>query len=129
MKRYHNPVHWAWFLERHSFTVYFVRELTALPVFLYAVNLGVGAICHGLGEPPFQAWIVAQASWPLIALAALTLAASLLHAGTWFVVSERLLPVAVSRAVPRFTIAIAQAVTLVAVTAALIVGLIVAGAS
>jgi len=123
MTRYSKPVTRMWFLQKKSFMLYFAREFTALPVLLYALNLGVGAACHGLGEPPFRAWLAAQASWPLIGLAVLTLGASLLHAGTWFVVSERLLPSVLSRALPRFTVAVAQAVALLGIGAALVAGL------
>jgi fumarate reductase subunit C len=112
-----------WFISRPDFLLYVVRELTAIPVAIYAINLGVGALCLGAGTGAWRAWVSAQGTIPGLILSAVVLAASVLHAATWFAVSPKLVPVSIRRRIPGYAITIAQWLSLGSVAAAMWVAL------
>lgn len=71
---------------------YLARELTSVFLVVYALVLAVGLWRLSQGEAAFDAWRAALASPLAIVWHGLTLAASLLHAITWFQALPRTLP-------------------------------------
>jgi fumarate reductase subunit C len=126
MQRYEPPVSRAWFVERADFALYAARELTAIPIGLLALDLGVGALCHGHSEAAWEAWLSWHRPWPAIAASAIGLAAVALHAATWFAVSPALLPARVGPRIKRaFSLgqgAVALGIALAAVVALRLLG-------
>ena len=126
-RRFDPPVSRAWFLERADFALYAVREATAVPIALFALDLGLGALCHGHSEAAWAAWLAAHRSWPAIALSVVGLAAASLHAATWFAVSPALLPPGLGRRGKR-AVSLGQAAVAIGVAVAAIVALRLLGA-
>src|SRR4051794_40065933 len=84
IKEYRRPVRSDWFLQKKSYTLFMLRELTAVFAAGYAIFLIVLVSRASQGPAAFDA-LVASLSSPLsIVLHLLVLAMVLYHAYTWF---------------------------------------------
>lgn len=114
-------------MARAPCRLYAVRELTAPILLLIGLDLGVGAFCIGLSPESFRTWVAVQHSAPGVMLLSVGLAASLIHAATWFAVSSKLLPASLARRIPGSTFATLQWVGLMVVASGLIAARLVLG--
>jgi len=86
------PLKWNWWLKNRYFQAYMLREATVLPLLLFVLNLLAGLWALRQGEAQWQAWLAWQLQPVMVLLHLLTLAASLFHAWTLFVLLPRVLP-------------------------------------
>lgn len=80
-----------WWLSNSYYRFYMIREATSVPVFLYALLLMWGIFSLTRGEAAFTDWLVLMANPYMKAFHLLALAASLLHAYTWFQLTPKIL--------------------------------------
>lgn len=82
----------GWWRRNPFYRRYMLREVTALFVAAYAVELLVGLVRLAQGRAAYEAWRAALATPPALAFHALTLAAFLYHAWTWLEVMPKTMP-------------------------------------
>lgn len=73
-----------WYQENRFFGLYMLRELTAIPVALEAVNLFAGLASLAKELSAWQAWLSAQTHPAMILFHLIVIIASLYHSATWF---------------------------------------------
>lgn len=73
-----------WYQENRFFKLYMLRELTAIPVGLEALNLFWGLASLATDISRWQAWLSTQTHPVMMAFHLLVIIASLYHSATWF---------------------------------------------
>lgn len=73
-----------WYQENRFFKLYMLRELTAIPVALEALNLFWGLASLAKDLPQWQEWLAAQTHPMMIVFHAIVIIASLYNSATWF---------------------------------------------
>lgn len=73
-----------WYRQNRFFTLYMLRELTAIPVALEAINLfwGLASLAKELTQ--WQQWIAFQSQPLMIIFHLIVIIASLYNSATWF---------------------------------------------
>jgi succinate dehydrogenase subunit C len=89
-KEYLRPRGANWWLEKRSYTLFMLRELTALFVAGYAAFLLVLVYHASQGAAQFGAFVQELKSPASMALHALTLVAVLYHLYTWFSLTPKI---------------------------------------
>lgn len=77
------PLPRTWFLRTRAYRWYALREVSAVVLGLYAVNLAVGLIALHRGPDSWARWVDAQAHPVGVGAGVVALAAALVHAVTW----------------------------------------------
>lgn len=83
-----------WWLQLRFYRLYMLREATVLPLLFFVACLMCGLYSLGQGPLQWLHWLDFMALPWVIALNVLTLAASLLHAKTFFELFPRVMPLA-----------------------------------
>lgn len=73
-----------WYQHNRFFKRYMLRELTAVPVALEAVNLFWGLYSLASNLPHWQQWVSVQASFLMVIFHLLVIIAALYNSYTWF---------------------------------------------
>jgi fumarate reductase subunit C len=84
MSLYHRPIPIFWWLERRSYLVFVLRELSSVFVawFVVYLLLLVNAVSGGNAE--YEQFLDRSRQWWLVAINVIALLFVLLHAVTWF---------------------------------------------
>ncbi len=83
-KRYVRPVSTFWWLERRSYVVFVLRELSSVFVAWFVVFLLILVDAIAAGRDRYERFLDWSANWWVILLNAVALLFVLLHAVTWF---------------------------------------------
>ncbi|MCL1899856.1 MAG: hypothetical protein FWG11_04990 [Promicromonosporaceae bacterium] len=110
----------GWFFQNSSSRRYLLRELTALPMAAFAIHLLCGLVALSRGPEVWAAWLAYSRHPLVLAATAIALAATILHAVTWFSLSAAVVkvapkPVIVGLQVTFALVALGAAVTWLAV--------------
>ncbi len=81
---YVRPVPALWWLKRRPYTLFIIREATAIFVGLYCLILLALLYALGRGESAYAGMLALLKSGPAIALHAVALVFTLYHSVTWF---------------------------------------------
>ncbi|MEH6651389.1 MAG: fumarate reductase subunit C [Motiliproteus sp.] len=81
----------SWWLKNRFYRFYMLREATSVPIYLYALVLMWGIYALSRGEAAFADWLAVMQTPAMMAFHLLVLAASLLHAYTWFDLTPKIL--------------------------------------
>ncbi|MGD9583203.1 MAG: hypothetical protein AB7V26_05980 [Lysobacterales bacterium] len=81
-----------WWLQRGNYRRYMLRELSSLPIALYAVWLILALLRLGQGAEAWAAFRASLASPLAIALQGIVLVFALIHSLSWFALAPRTLP-------------------------------------
>ncbi len=73
-----------WYRQNRFFSLYMLRELTAIPVALEAMNLFWGLASLAKELPQWQQWITFQTQPLMIVFHLIVIIASLYNSATWF---------------------------------------------
>lgn len=73
-----------WYRQNRFFTLYMLRELTAIPVALEAINLFWGLTSLAKELTQWQQWIAFQSQPLMIIFHLIVIIASLYNSATWF---------------------------------------------
>ncbi len=73
-----------WYRQNRFFSLYMLRELTAIPVALEAMNLFWGLASLAKELPQWQQWITFQTQPLMIIFHLIVIIASLYNSATWF---------------------------------------------
>lgn len=92
-KPYRQPQPANWWLQNRFFTLYMLREATAVCVAMYSVLFLVGLYCLTQGEQAWNSWLQALAHPIALGFHGLTLLAVLYHALTWFRLAPKIMVV------------------------------------
>ncbi len=98
----------GWFLERRNWTLFMIREITAVFIAAYLIFLLVFLSRVAAGAEAFEAHLAALTHPLSVVGHALVLVAALWHAVTWFKNSSQIMPVFIGgRRLPDVWVAIA----------------------
>lgn len=86
------PLTASWWLKHRYYRLYMLREATVLPLLFFCGCLIAGFYSLQQGEQSWLNWLSFMAQPWVIALNALTFAASLFHAKTFFELFPRVMP-------------------------------------
>lgn len=92
-KPYHAKQPANWFLKQHFYMWYMLRELTSIPVALYALNLMWGLASLVSSEAAWLNWIHAQQHGVMVLLALIALVGAGYHTMTWFQATPKILKI------------------------------------
>jgi fumarate reductase subunit C len=90
---YHRPVSKLWWLERRSYLLFVIREMTSVFVAGYCVFLLYGLYRLGEGPTAYAAWLESLQSPLSIALHLVALVFVLYHTITWFNLTPKIMVV------------------------------------
>jgi fumarate reductase subunit C len=91
MKTYLRPMT-GWWRRTPYYRWYMVRELSSIPITLYALVLLWGLASLALGRAPYEAWLAALSAPIALWFHAVTFALVAYHAWTWFRIMPKTLP-------------------------------------
>jgi fumarate reductase subunit C len=115
-RAYRRPVSTWWWLERRSYFVFVMRELSSIFVAWAVVFLLMLAYAVGRGDGPYQDFLDWAASPWVVLLNVVTLAFLVLHTVTWFSLTPQAMVVRVGgRRLPAAAVIASQYVGLVVV--------------
>lgn len=83
-KPYRRPVSTFWWLERRSYVVFVLRELSSVFVAWFVAFLLLLVDATAAGRDQYERFLTWTANWWVILLNAIALLFVLLHAVTWF---------------------------------------------
>jgi fumarate reductase subunit C len=109
MSLYHRPIPLFWWLERRSYLVFVLRELSSVFIawFVVYLLLLVNAVSGGSAE--YERFLDRSGHWWVAAINVIALLFVLLHAVTWFALAPKAIVVRLrGRRVPPPLIAIAH---------------------
>ncbi len=89
MSAYQRPVHLFWWLERRSYVLFVLRELSSVFIAWFVVFLLLLVNAVGDGEASYQKFLDWSGQWWVVALNVITLLFVLLHVVTWFALAPR----------------------------------------
>jgi fumarate reductase subunit C len=92
-KCYHRPQRWYWFVQKRTYLLFMVRELTAVPIGAYLIFLLILLARLGAGEEAFVVWIKFLSSPMAKVLHSVALIAALWHSITWFNLTPKAMPI------------------------------------
>lgn len=90
---YHKPQRPLWWMDNRFFSLYMLREATALFALSYCALLITGLYSLSQGEAAWNAWLGALTHPVCIAFHCLALAAVLYHTLTWFRLAPKIMVV------------------------------------
>ena len=107
MSVYQRPVHLFWWLERRSYLLFVLRELSSVFVAWSVVYLLLLVNAVSDGEPSYRQFLERSGHWWVVAINVLAMLFVLLHVVTWFGLAPRAMVVKVrgSRLPPRQVVA------------------------
>lgn len=82
----------GWWLKTAGYRRYMLRELTCMPIGVFAAMLTLGLVRLGQGPETWEGYRAALATPGGIALLAIVLAASTWHSLTWFALAPSTMP-------------------------------------
>ncbi len=107
-RAYRQPMGGTWFLRRRRWTLFMIRELTAVGIAAYLLFLLVFLGRLGDGPEAFARFLAMLTSPLAVGLHVVALAAAAWHAVTWFNLTPQVMPVRLgTRRVPGPWIAVA----------------------
>lgn len=83
----------TWWLQRRNYRRYMLRELSSLPIALYAGVLVLALFRLGQGADAWAAWRASLASPAAIGLQLIALVFALIHSTSWFMLAPRTMPI------------------------------------
>jgi succinate dehydrogenase subunit C len=86
---YQRPVPLLWWLERRSYLLFVLRELSSVFVAWFVVYMLLLVNAVGDGAPSYSRFVDWSGQWWVVALDVVALAFVLLHAVTWFGLAPR----------------------------------------
>jgi fumarate reductase subunit C len=89
MSAYQRPVHLFWWLERRSYVLFVLRELSSVFIAWFVVFLLLLVNAVGDGEASYQKFLDWSGQWWVVALNVIALLFVLLHVVTWFALAPR----------------------------------------
>jgi fumarate reductase subunit C len=117
-RSYRRPVSTWWWLEKRSYFVFVMRELSSVFVAWFVVFLLMLLFAVGQGDSAYQRFLDWAATPWVVVLNLVTLLFVLLHAVTWFDLTPQAMAVRVrGRRVPSWQVVASQYLGLVAVSA------------
>ena len=107
MSVYQRPVHLFWWLERRSYLLFVLRELSSVFVAWSVVYLLLLVNAVSDGEASYRQFVERSGHWWVVAINVLAMLFVLLHVVTWFGLAPRAMVVKVrgSRLPPRQVVA------------------------
>ena len=107
MSLYQRPVHLFWWLERRSYVLFVLRELSSVFIAWFVVFLLLLVNAVSDGEASYQKFLDWSGQWWVIAINVVAMLFVLLHAVTWFALAPRAMVIKVrgSRLPPRQIVA------------------------
>ena len=109
MSLYHRPIPIFWWLERRSYLVFVLRELSSVFIawFVVYLLLLINAVSDGSAE--YQRFLDRSGHWWVVAINVIALLFVLLHSVTWFALAPKAIVVRMrGRRVPPRLIAVAH---------------------
>lgn len=95
MSVYQRPVHLFWWLERRSYLLFVLRELSSVFVAWSVVYLLLLVNAVSDGEASYQRFLERSGHWWVVAINVLAMLFVLLHVVTWFALAPRAMVVKV----------------------------------
>lgn len=83
----------GWWRKNPFFVWYMIREVTALAVAAYAIELAIGAVCLARGESAWNGWLATMQHPLLIVFNLVLLVCMIVHAQSWFAIMPKTMPV------------------------------------
>ncbi|HET6986862.1 MAG TPA: fumarate reductase subunit C [Kribbella sp.] len=107
MSVYQRPVHLFWWLERRSYLLFVLRELSSVFVAWSVVYLLLLVKAVSDGEPSYERFLQWSGHWWMVVINVIAMLFLLLHVVTWFGLAPRAMVVKVrgSRLPPRQIVA------------------------
>jgi len=107
MSVYQRPVHLFWWLERRSYVLFVLRELSSVFIAWFVVFLLLLINAVSDGEASYQKFLDWSGQWWVVAINIIAMLFVLLHAVTWFALAPRAMVIKVrgSRLPPRQVVA------------------------
>lgn len=88
---YVRPVSRTWYLRRPEYRAYMLREASSVFVGLFVFNLMVGVVAANRGPAAWASWVDLQKHPLNLALTVVALVMSVIHTGTWFQATPKVL--------------------------------------
>lgn len=127
---YFRPLPRLWFLRSPEFRAYALREVSSFIVGLFVLDLVVGLVALHRGPEAWEWWLRLQVHPLNVVLIVFALTMTVVHAVTWFAAAPKIVKVRIRRSfLGDGWIIAAQYLALVAVAAALVLWLLIGGAS
>ena len=82
----------GWWRKNPFFVWYMIREVTALGVAAYAIELAAGVVCLARGESAWNSWLAVKQHPLMIVLNLVLLVCMVLHAHSWFDIMPKTMP-------------------------------------
>ena len=95
MSVYQRPVHLFWWLERRSYVLFVLRELSSVFIAWFVVFLLLLINAVSDGEASYQNFLNWSSQWWVIAINVIAMAFVLLHSVTWFALAPRAMAIKV----------------------------------
>ena len=89
MSVYQRPVHLFWWLERRSYVLFVLRELSSVFIAWFVVFLLMLVNAVSDGEASYQKFLDWSGQWWVIAINVVAMLFVLLHSVTWFALAPR----------------------------------------
>ena len=107
MSVYQRPVHLFWWLERRSYLLFVLRELSSVFVAWTVVYLLLLVNAVSDGPAPYQRFLERSGEWWMVAINVIAMLFLLLHVVTWFGLAPRAMVIKArgSRVPPRQIVA------------------------
>jgi len=107
MSVYQRPLHLFWWLERRSYVLFVLRELSSVFIAWFVVFLLLLINAVSDGEASYQKFLDWSGQWWVVAINVIAMLFVLLHAVTWFALAPRAMVIKVrgSRLPPRQVVA------------------------
>jgi fumarate reductase subunit C len=108
MSVYQRPVHLFWWLERRSYLLFVLREVSSVFVAWSVVYLLLLIKAVSDGEPSYEQFLDRSGHWWVVAINVIAMLFVLLHVVTWFGLAPRAMVIKVhgTRLPPRQIVAI-----------------------
>jgi len=95
MSVYQRPVALFWWLEKRSYVVFVLRELSSVFIAWFVVFLLLLVNAVGDGAASYQKFVDWSGQWWVVAINAISFLFVLLHAVTWFALAPRAMAIKV----------------------------------
>jgi fumarate reductase subunit C len=87
MSVYQRPVHLFWWLERRSYVLFVLRELSSVFIAWFVVFLLL--LVNSISDGSYQDFVTWSGHWWMVAINVVALLFVLLHTVTWFALAPR----------------------------------------
>jgi fumarate reductase subunit C len=87
MSVYQRPVHLFWWLERRSYVLFVLRELSSVFIAWFVVFLLL--LVNSISDGSYQDFVTWSGHWWMVAINVVALLFVLLHMVTWFALAPR----------------------------------------